>query len=317
MSSKIWLTGAKGMVGGAILRKLAADFEFDHVLATGSADLDLRNQAATYEYVKKHKPKFAILSAARVGGVFSNLTYPAIFALENQLMQTNALQALVNHGVKKVIFIGSSCIYPSNAPLPLSPNSLNTGQLEPTNKWYAMAKLSMIYSLDAVAKQYGIEVVTLLPTNLYGPHDNFHTTDGHVIPSLMIKAHKAKMEQSSSLNVWGSGKPMREVLYVDDFADAVILALKAHNSPQIMNVGSGSEYTIREIAEEICSVVGYENGLTFDGTKPDGAFRKPLDSSDIQSLGWRPRTEFRTGLTSTYEWFLENQSNLRETGVIS
>ena len=236
------------MVGGAILRKLAAEPDMGDVIATGSSDVDLRDQAETYNFVNIHKPKVAILSAARVGGVFSNLTYPAIFALENQLMQTNALQALVNNGISKVIFIGSSCIYPSNAPLPLSPTSLNTGELEPTNKWYAMAKLSMIYSLDAVAKQYGIEVVTLLPTNLYGPGDNFHTMDGHVIPSLIIKAHKAKEEQLPALNVWGSGKPMREALYVDDFADAVISVLKSDSLPQVMNVGSGEEYTIEDIA---------------------------------------------------------------------
>ena len=287
------------------------------VIATGSSDVDLRDQAETYNFVNIHKPKVAILSAARVGGVFSNLTYPAIFALENQLMQTNALQALVNNGISKVIFIGSSCIYPSNAPLPLSPTSLNTGELEPTNKWYAMAKLSMIYSLDAVAKQYGIEVVTLLPTNLYGPGDNFHTMDGHVIPSLIIKAHKAKEEQLPALNVWGSGKPMREALYVDDFADAVISVLKSDSLPQVMNVGSGEEYTIEEIAREICNVVGFENGLIFDSSKPDGAFRKPLDSSDIQATGWAPKTDFKTGLSKTYGWFIENKEILREKGVIS
>ncbi len=305
------------MVGGAILRKLVTESDFGDVIATGSSELDLRNQAETYNFVNSNKPKVAILSAARVGGVYSNLTYPAIFALENQLMQANALQALVNNGVEKVIFIGSSCIYPSNAPLPLSPASLNTGEFEPTNKWYAMAKLSMIYSLDAVAKQYGIKVVTLLPTNLYGPGDNFHVLDGHVIPSLMIKAHKAKVENLEALSVWGSGKPMREVLYVDDFADAVISVLRSENSPQVMNVGSGEEYTIQEMANEICNVVGFQNGLSFDTSKPDGAFRKPLDSSDIRATGWAPKTDFRTGLSKTYDWFIENKETLREKGVIS
>lgn len=241
MSVDIWLTGAKGMVGSAILTKLNKP-EFSYkIVSTGSSDLDLRDQYSTYSFVKKHKPKIAILTAARVGGVHSNSTYPAIFSLENQLMQVNALQALVDNGVQKVIFIGSSCIYPVGAPLPLSPESLNTGELERTNKWYAMAKLSMISSLDAVAEQYGTEVVTLLPTNLYGPNDNFHPLDGHVIPSLMIKAHQSKLNKFDSLNVWGSGKPLREVLYVEDFADAVLTVLKGNNLPRIINVGSGQD----------------------------------------------------------------------------
>jgi GDP-L-fucose synthase len=316
MSVDIWLTGAKGMVGSAILKKLNNHNYSYKIVSTGSSDLDLRDQYSTYAFVKKHQPKVAILTAARVGGVHSNSTYPAIFSLENQLMQTNALQALVDNGVQKVIFIGSSCIYPVEAPLPLSPNSLNTGELEPTNKWYAMAKLSMMSSLDAVAEQYGIAVVTLLPTNLYGPNDNFHPLDGHVIPSLLIKAHQSKMNQIDCLTVWGSGNPLREVLYVDDFADAVLAVLKGSDLPRIINVGSGHEYSIRQIAQKISDVVGLEGDLKFDDSKPDGAFRKPLDSSVINELGWFPKVDFSMGLTQTYEWLVSNYSTLREKGVL-
>jgi GDP-L-fucose synthase len=229
-------------------------------------------------------------------------------------MQTNALQALVDNNVKKIVFIGSSCIYPSKAPMPLSPDSLNTGELEGTNKWYAMAKLSMIYSLDAVAKQFGIQVVTLLPTNLYGPKDNFHEFDGHVIPSLMIKAIRAK-EKGTPLKVWGSGKPLREVLFVQDFARAVTSVLESSNVPQVINVGSGQEFTIKEIAEQISKVVGFKGEIVFDESMPDGAFRKLLDSSEISSIGWNPKTSFEQGLGITHKWMTENILNLREKGV--
>lgn len=316
MTANIWLTGSNGMVGSSILRKLTEQFGPNGVLATGSQDLDLRNQKTTYDFVNQHRPKIAILCAARVGGVYSNITYPAIFSLENQSMQLNALQALVDHGVQKIIFIGSSCIYPTNAPIPLSPTSLNTGDLEPTNKWYAMAKLSMIYSLDAVATQYGTEVTTLLPTNLYGPNDNFHSLDGHVIPSLLIRAHRAKLNKETELKVWGTGKPLREVLFVDDFADAIFTTLESKNLPRVMNVGSGEEFSIREIAEYVCDVTGFQGKLIFDTNKPDGAFRKLLDSTPIQTFGWNPSTEFKSGLSLTYKWLLLNYSSLREKGVL-
>jgi GDP-L-fucose synthase len=302
------------MVGSAVLEELKMNKSGYGVVATQSSDLDLRNQNQTYDFVDKVKPEIAILCAARVGGVHSNSTYPAIFSLENQLMQTNALQALVNNKVKKIVFIGSSCIYPSKAPLPLSPDSLNSGEFEGTNKWYAMAKLSMIYSLDAVAKQYGTEVVTLLPTNLYGPKDNFHEFDGHVIPSLMIKAIRAK-ENGTALRVWGSGKPMREVLFVQDFARAVVSVMENSKIPQVINVGSGQEFTIKEIAEKISKVIGFTGELLFDESMPDGAFRKPLNSNEIREIGWNPLTSFEEGLVKTYEWMTENVTNLREKGV--
>jgi len=312
--SKIWLTGSGGMVGSSVLEDLMMNASGHDVVATKSSDLDLRNQQKTYDFVNELKPEIAILCAARVGGVHSNSTYPATFALENQLMQTNALQALVNNNVKKIVFIGSSCIYPSKAPMPLSPDSLNTGELEGTNKWYAMAKLSMIYSLDAVAKQFGIQVVTLLPTNLYGPKDNFHEFDGHVIPSLMIKAIRAK-GKGTPLKVWGSGKPLREVLFVQDFARAVTSVLESSNVPQVINVGSGQEFTIKEIAEQISKVVGFKGEIVFDESMPDGAFRKLLDSSEISSIGWNPKTSFEQGLVITHKWVTENILNLREKGV--
>ena len=303
------------MVGSAVLEELIRiNNKSYEIHATTSSDLDLRDQQSTYKYIDSLKPDIAILCAARVGGVHSNSTYPAVFALENQLMQANALQSLVNNGVKKVIFIGSSCIYPSKAPIPLSPESLNSGDFESTNKWYAMAKLSMIYSLDAVAKQYGVEVVTLLPTNLYGPRDNFHELDGHVIPSLMVKAVRAR-EQATPLRVWGTGKPMREVLFVDDFAKAVVTTLNANGLPPVINVGSGDEFSILEIASKVKHAVGLSQDIVLDPTMPDGAFRKPLNSSVIRSIGWSPKISFDEGLARTYKWMSENMSSLRQKGV--
>lgn len=304
------------MVGGSLYRQMQEEKNNYEIIGTTSRDLNLLNQNDVENYVGLNKPDIAILCAARVGGVLSNSKYPATFALENQIMQVNAVHSLIKNGIKRIIFIGSSCIYPVAAPLPLNPSSLGEGKLEATNQWYAMAKLSMISILDAVNKQYGISVSTLLPTNLYGPNDNFHLEDGHVIPGLIHKAHLAKINAESTLKVWGTGNPYREVLFVDDFARSVLSVLNDLESPAVLNVGSGEEFQIRDLAQAICDVVGFKGDLEFQSSKPDGNFRKSLDSSDIRKLGWEPKVNLENGLKITYEWFKSNYESIRQKGVL-
>ena len=304
------------MVGGAICKDLTSRFRSWEIKGTSSKNVNLLSQIETEKFVSEFEPEIAILCAARVGGVQSNFMYPASFALENQTMQMNSLNALVRSKVKKIVFIGSTCVYPKNASLPLTTDSLFGGPLEETNKWYAMAKLAMISALDAVNKQYGVEVCSILPTNLYGPNDNFHDQDGHVIPSLLVRAHKSKLEERNELIVWGTGSPLREVLFIDDLADAVGVVLESRDVPKILNIGSGEERSIKEIAEIVLQTVGFQGSLHFDASKPDGIMRKPTDNSYITSLGWSPRYDLEQGLTKTYEWFLSNVNGLRSKGVL-
>ena len=309
--STILLTGASGMVGSHVQSELSAS-GFKNITTALSNEVDLRNQEQVRSWVNRTRPDIAILCAARVGGVFANKHYPATFAIDNLLMQTIILDELVKVKIKKILFIGSSCIYPTSAALPLSPDSLMTGKLEPTNSWYAMAKLSMISALEGVRLQHSIESVTFLPTNLYGPGDNFNLINGHVIPSLLMRAHEAKIQKKPNLEIWGTGAPLREVLYVGDLAKAIVRVLEYPNPEQIINVGNGEELTISEIANAVVSTVGFEGRLTFNSTKPDGVFRKPLDSSYIRSLGWAPATNLHNGLKSTYDWMIENSESLRK-----
>lgn len=314
--ARILLTGASGMVGSAILKKLVSE-GFTQIYTANSSKIDLRNQLQVHEWVKEIQPEIAILSAARVGGVLANSTYPATFAIDNLLMQTIILDELVKAKVKKIVFIGSSCIYPLNAELPLNPVSLMSGKLEPTNSWYATAKLAMISALDGVSKQYGIETTTLLPTNLFGPGDSFDLVNGHVIPSLLLRTHQAKIENQENVTIWGTGKPLREVLFVDDLASAVLKLLLTPRVASVVNVGSGHEQSIADIALEVANVIGFKGELRFDTTKPDGAFRKPLDSSYLLSLGWKPEVTFRNGLKTTYDWMLNNVEHLRTDSKIA
>jgi GDP-L-fucose synthase len=314
--TRVWISGASGMVGSAISKDLISRFQDWEIVGTSSKEVNLLDQVETKKFVSAFEPDIAILCAARVGGVQSNFMYPASFALENQTMQMNSLNALVQSRVKKIVFMGSACVYPKNAPLPLATVSLFGGQLEETNKWYAMAKLAMISALDAVNIQYGIEVCSVLPANLYGPNDNFHDQDGHVIPSLLMRAYKAKLEQRDELIVWGTGSPRREILFIEDLADAVGIVLNSQNVPKVLNIGSGEERSINEIATAVCRTVGFQGVINFDPSKPDGILRKPTDNSYMKSLGWSPRYNLDTGLTKTYQWLLSNINGVRTKGVM-
>jgi GDP-L-fucose synthase len=314
--TRVWISGASGMVGSAISKELISRYQDWDIKGTSSKKVNLLDQVETKKFVLEFEPEIAILCAARVGGVQSNFMYPASFALENQMMQINTLNALVHAKVKKIVFIGSTCVYPKNSPLPLDTNSLFSGPLEETNKWYAMAKLAMISALDAVNIQYDIEVCSILPPNLYGPNDNFHDQDGHVIPSLLMRAHKAKLEKRKELVVWGTGTPQREVLFVEDLSDAVGLLLETQNVPKILNIGSGEERSIKEIAEAVCQTVGFKGSVHFDQSKPDGILRKPTDNSYMTSLGWSPSYNLEKGLTKTYDWLVANINGLRAKGVM-
>ena len=309
--SRILLTGASGMVGSHINNELRTN-GFMNIIATSSKDVDLRNQEQVHALVNRTLPEVAILCAARVGGVLANSSYPATFAIDNLLMQTIILDELVKVQTKKILFVGSSCIYPKLAPLPLTPDSLMTGKLETTNSWYAMAKLSMISALEGVRLQHGIETLTVLPTNLYGTGDNFNLTNGHVIPSLLLRAHNAKENKDLELEVWGTGNPLREVLYVGDFAKAIVKILQLPNLNPIINIGSGEELTISALANAIATTVGFEGQIIFNQNKPDGVYRKLLDSTYIRNLGWKPTTSLIKGLKSTYDWLLVNSESLRK-----
>ena len=292
------------MVGSSLVAELTKS-GFTNLQLTNSADADLRNQVDVKHLVERTRPSTAILVAAKVGGVLANSTKPGSFAIDNLLIQSLILNELVKSDVRKIIFIGSSCVYPKDAPLPLEPRSLLTGPLEETNKWYATAKLSMMMALDGVSKEFGIKTVTLMPTNLFGPRDSFDLEFGHLIPSLIHKCHLAKANNAGTFSVWGSGKAMREVLYVDDLARAVITILNNNEIAGPINVGSGDERSILEIAREISITVGFLGQIELDSLKPDGVLRKPLNSNPLRDLGWIPKVDFKTGLELTYKWYLE------------
>jgi GDP-L-fucose synthase len=315
LETKILLTGASGMVGSFVKKELEIQ-GFNNIATATSREVDLRDQSQVRNWVQKVQPEIAILCAARVGGVFANSTFPATFSIENLLMQTLILDQLVKVGVEKIIFIGSSCIYPTEAKLPLTPDTLMTGTLEQTNTWYAMAKLSMISALDGVKRQHGIKTSTILPTNLYGPGDNFDLINGHVLPSLLLKTHQAKIGNLPSVQIWGSGNPMRETLFVGDLAEAIVRIAQVPDPAPVVNLGSGDERSIQELAEEVKLVVGYKGSLKFDQTKPDGVFRKPLNSEYIRSIGWEPKVTLSEGLKETYDWMLRNMDTLRKNAKI-
>ncbi len=304
-ASKIFVAGHRGLVGSAILRKLQAEGYVNLVTRT-RAELDLRDQAAVNRFFAEERPEYAFLAAAKVGGILANSTYPADFIRDNLQIQTNVIDAAYRHGVKKLLFLGSSCIYPKYAPQPMKEEYLLTGPLEPTNEWYAVAKIAGIKMAQAYRRQYGFNAISLMPTNLYGPGDNFDLETSHVIPALIRKFHEAKVEGRPHVVVWGTGKPRREFLHVDDLADAALFLMKNYDSEEIINVGVGEDVSIRELAELIQDVVGFEGEIVFDTTKPDGTPRKLLDVSRLQALGWKARIPLREGLASTYRWYVEN-----------
>ena len=308
---KVFVAGHRGMVGSAILRRLESE-DCEIVTATRS-QLDLRDQAAVRTFLTDVKPDAVILAAAKVGGILANDTYPADFLYDNLVMETNIIEGAFRADVEKLLFLGSSCIYPKMAPQPIEEGSLLTGPLEPTNEWYAIAKIAGLKLCEAYRKQHGADFISGMPTNLYGPGDNFDLEKSHVIPALMRKAHEAKARGENDLTIWGSGAPRREFLHVDDCADALVFLLKTYSGAQHVNVGSGEDVTIAELAATIMSIVGLEGELLFDTSKPDGTPRKLMSGDRLGEMGWRPSIDLEEGLRSTYEWFLENQATARLT----
>lgn len=308
--SRIFVAGHRGLVGSAIVRKLRAE-GFETLLTRGSTELDLRNQATVDAFFKAERPEYVFLAAAKVGGILANDTYPADFIRDNLQIQTHVIDAAYRHGAKKLLFLGSSCIYPKHAPQPMPESCLLTGPLEPTNEWYAIAKIAGLKMCQAYRRQYGFNAITAMPTNLYGPGDNFDLQSSHVLPALLRKFHDAKERGEPAAVVWGTGTPRREFLHVDDLADACVFLMQRHEGEAPVNVGWGEDVSIRELAELIRSVVGFAGELRFDASKPDGTPRKLLDTSRLKALGWQPRIALKDGVAATYRWFLEQGHRLR------
>jgi GDP-L-fucose synthase len=303
---KVWVAGHRGMAGSAIVRRLAG--ENCTLITATRAELDLQKQADVESWLKKEKPDAVFLAAAKVGGIWANDTYPADFLYENLAIQTNVIHGSYLAGVKKLLFLGSSCIYPRLAEQPMKEEALLTGPLEATNQWYAIAKITGIMMCQAYRRQYGCDYISAMPTNLFGPGDNYDAKGSHVVAALIQKAHKAKKEKAQVMELWGTGKPLREFLYVDDLADALVFLMKNYSDEPHINVGSGVEHTIRQLAEAITGVVGFDGGFAFDATKPDGTPRKLMDSGRLRGLGWRPQTSLESGLKTAYEWYLQNKT---------
>ena len=299
---KVWVAGHRGMVGSAVVRRLAA--EPCHIVSAGRDTLDLRDQRAVFAWLEAERPDLAIVAAARVGGIHANDTYPAEFLYDNLVIEANVIEGARRAGVTKLLFLGSSCIYPKLAPQPIPEEALLTGPLEPTNEWYAIAKIAGIKLGQAYRRQYGMDCISAMPTNLYGRGDNYHLANSHVVPALIRKAHEAKLAGSEQIEVWGSGSPLREFLHVDDLADAVVFLARSYSQDEHINVGSGMEVTIRDLAEMVCRVVGFEGRLVWDASKPDGTPRKLMDSSRLAALGWTAKIGLEEGLRRTYADFL-------------
>lgn len=304
-SDKIFVAGHRGLVGSALVRKLEQD-GFANVLTRDRSALDLRNEADVGRFFSEEKPAVVILAAAKVGGIKANNDLPVEFLLENLQVQNNVVRAAYDTGVRKLLFLGSSCIYPKHAPQPIPESALLTGPLEPTNEAYAIAKIAGIKLCQAFSREYGANFISAMPTNLYGPNDNFDLLSSHVLPALLRKAHIARSEGQRELVIWGSGQPRREFLHVDDLAAACVFLLEKYDSPEIINIGCGEDISIRELAELICDVVGFKGELAWDTTKPDGTPRKLLDVSKVRALGWHHHIALRDGIARTYEWFQQN-----------
>ena len=302
---KVWVAGAGGMVGSAIIRRLAAENPAE-ILSVPSSVLDLRDQSATQIWVNENKPDAVFMAAAKVGGIHANNTYPAQFLYDNLMMASNVIEASYRAGVEKLLFLGSSCIYPKMAPQPISENSLMTGPLEPTNAPYAMAKIAGVYLCETYRREYGADFISAMPTNLYGPGDNYHPENSHVIPGLIRRAHEAKINGAESLSVWGSGTPRREFLNADDCADALIHVMKNYSDAETINIGSGTDITIAALAQTICDVVGFEGDLVFDSSKPDGTPRKLMSGAKLKAMNWAPKIDLREGLAAAYTDFKAN-----------
>jgi GDP-L-fucose synthase len=306
----IFIAGHRGLVGSAILRRLEAE-GFTRLLIRGRFELDLRDRPSVDEFFAREKPAIVVVAAAKVGGIKANNDQPVEFLLENLQIQNNVIRAAHENDAGKLLFLGSSCIYPKHAPQPIPESALLGGPLEPTNEAYAIAKIAGITLCQSYAREYGANFISAMPTNVYGPNDNFDLETSHVLAALLRKAHEAKEAGASEMVVWGSGEPRREFLYVDDLADACLFLLQNYDRPEIINIGTGQDITIRELAKLICAVVGFEGDLAWDRSKPDGTPRKLLDVSKIESLGWKAKTSLRNGIAQTYRWFVAHPADLQ------
>jgi len=302
-TSRIYVAGHHGLVGSAICRCLNRG-GYSNLVVRERSRLDLTNPAAVESFFASEKPEYVFLAAAKVGGILANSTYPVDFLRDNLSIELNVMGAAYRHGVKKVEALGSSCIYPKLAPQPIKEEYLLSGPLEPTNEWYAIAKIAGIKLAQAYRQQYGFHAISLMPTNLYGPGDHFDLKSSHVLPALLRKAHEARVSNSPEMVVWGTGAPRREFMHVDDLADAALFLMLNYDEPEIINVGVGTDLSIRELAELVCRVVEYNGRLVFDTSKPDGTPQKLLDVSRLRTLGWQARTTLEEGIRQTYQWFL-------------
>lgn len=310
VNSRIFVAGHRGLAGSAIVRRLER-LGYSNLILRSRNELDLLAKDAVESFFESERPEYVFLAAAKVGGILANSTYPADFLRDNLVVQLNVIDAAWRHGVKKLEFLGSSCIYPKFATQPMREEALLTGELEPTNEWYAIAKIAGIKLCQAYWAQYGFHAISLMPTNLYGPGDNFDLKSSHVLPALIRKFHEAHLEERPDVTVWGSGLPRREFLHVDDLASAAVFLMNEYDQPDIINVGTGEDVTIGELAQVVSRITGYTGRLTFDASKPDGTPRKLLDISRLRALGWKPSISLEDGLGSTYEWFLENIESAR------
>ena len=314
LTSKIYIAGHRGMVGSAVWRNLEAK-GYSNLIGRTSSELDLRDQSAVEAFFEEIKPDVVIDAAARVGGILANNNYPYQFIMENMQIQNNLIDGAHRHDVKKFIFLGSSCIYPKLAPQPLKEEYLLTGPLEPTNEWYAIAKISGVKACGAIRKQFGKDFVSLMPTNLYGPFDNFDLETSHVLPAMIRKFHEAKLNNNAPVTLWGSGSPMREFLHVDDLAKAVHFALVNQLEDNLYNIGTGKDLTIKELAELIQHTVGHEGEIIWDSLKPDGTPRKLMDVSKMKRQGWNAKIELAAGIEITYNWFLQNTDSYKKVSI--
>jgi GDP-L-fucose synthase len=306
----IFVAGHRGMVGSAVHRRLLKD-GFTRVLGRTRAELNLLDRGAVRDFFEKERPSVVVDAAAKVGGILANNEQPVEFLLQNLTIQNNLIEAAADFGTRKLLFLGSSCIYPKMAPQPISEEALLTGPLEPTNDAYAIAKIAGIKLCQSYAREYGKNFISGMPTNLYGPHDNYDLHNSHVLPAFIRKVHEAKQSGAKSITVWGTGTPRREFLHTDDLADACVFLLDNYDQPDLVNIGCGEDVTIRELAETVCDVLGFDGALEFDSSKPDGTPRKLLDISKITSLGWSPKIALRDGIADAYRWFVKNQSTAR------
>ena len=306
---RVWVAGHRGMVGAALVRRLQREHPAEIITIT-RAELDLTDQAATARWISDTRPDAVFVPAAKVGGIYANDSYPAEFLYQNLMIAANIIHASHTAGVEKLLFLGSSCIYPKFADQPIREEALLTGDLEPTNEWYAIAKIAGIKLCQSYRKQYGADFISAMPTNLYGPGDNYHPRNSHVIPALIRKAHEARLSGAASMEIWGSGTPRREFLHVDDCADALVHLMKVYSDAGHINVGSGEDLPIEDLAREVMSVVGFDGELTKDASKPDGTPRKLMSADKIRALGWSPSIGLTDGLADAYAWFCAHETEI-------